>query len=356
MINLFRKREKYFHMSIALSLMLINSCSSGQEFDSMKPHHKKNGFRNTSKNFVRHGFSSMIKWRWSRDEAALPSLNPKDYRFPEIKNDGKVLKENPKNFSATWIGHATVLVQIDGKNILTDPIWSDRCSPVSFAGPKRYTKPGLSLDNLPKIDLVLISHNHYDHMDLDTLVELEKRFKPHFLVGLNNKKLLLSAGLSRVSELDWWDAVSEKSLTITFTPTQHFSGRKIVDLDMSLWGSFVVSGKFKKFYFSGDTGYFEGFSEISKRFSDIDLAILPIGAYEPRWFMSPMHVDPQQSVKAFVDLKAKYMVPMHYQTFVLTDEALDEPLRLTYKEFENQNISLERLLGLKIGESYFLDE
>lgn len=321
----------------------------------MKAHHKINGFQNTSKHFIRHGFGSMIKWRWTRDPKTLPSLDPKDYKFQIIQNNGQKLRENKNNFSVTWIGHATVLVQLEGKNILTDPIWSERCSPVKFAGPIRYTNPGVSLDDLPKIDIVLLSHNHYDHMDLDTLTQLEKRFKPLFLSGLNNKKLLKSAGLSNVHEMDWWDDIQEKSLKITFTPTQHFSGRKIIDLDESLWGSYVVTGEKKKFYFSGDTGYFEGFSEISEKFPEIDLAILPIGAYEPKWFMSPMHVDPHHSVKAFIDLKAKQMMPMHYQTFVLTDEALDAPLRQTYKEFENQNLSLDKLIGLKIGESYFFE-
>ncbi|MCK6382064.1 MAG: MBL fold metallo-hydrolase [Leptospiraceae bacterium] len=351
-----KKKEIAIIVFYLIGVYFFIDCKSGKERKDLKPHYTENGFKNPSSKFIRHGFGAMVKWRWNRDELIQSSTDPKNYQFAQIKNDGKILRENNSNFSATWIGHATVLVQIEGKNILTDPIWSDRCSPVKFAGPKRYTKPGVALDDLPKIDLVIISHNHYDHLDTETLIALEKKFQPLFLAGLGNEKFLKNLGLSKVKELDWWDEVQEKEMKITFTPTQHFSGRKITDLDKTLWGSYVVSGIKKKFYFSGDTGYFEGFKEIGEKFPDLDLAILPIGAYEPRWFMSPMHVDPHQSVQAFLDLKAKYMIPMHYLTFVLTDEALDEPLRLAYSEFENRNISLEKLLGLKIGESFFFDE
>lgn len=323
-----------------------------------KPHHTENGFKNPDPNFINHGFGALIKWGSSRWKVEH-SLDPKDYEFEVIPNDGSNLRENNSRLSVTWIGHATTLVQLDGVNILTDPIWSKRCSPVSWAGPERYTDPGLSMDHLPKIDIVVISHNHYDHMDLPSLLELEKRFSPRFYVGLGNREFLVQSGLSDVVEMDWWEKdlwenpIQKKSLEVYFTPTQHFSARGMFDRDKTLWGSYLLQSKNQRVYFAGDTGYFSGFAEIGKRFPEIDFAILPIGAYEPRWFMHPVHVSPEEAVQAFVDLSAKFMIPMHYGTFVLSDEPLDQPVKLAKSEFQRLGISLDRFLPLRIGESFF---
>ncbi|BDA79907.1 membrane protein [Leptospira kobayashii] len=318
-----------------------------------KPHHTKSGFRNLNPDFEDHGLTDVLKWvsgRWSGEH----SLEPEDYPpFPVVSNDGKVLRENDSKLSVTWIGHATTLVQIDGVNILTDPIWSDRCSPVSFAGPKRYTPPGLRLEDLPRIDVVILSHNHYDHTDLSSLKLLEEKHHPKFLAGLGNKPLLKGIGLSDVEEMDWWDSVERKGVKFVFTPTQHFSGRGLTDRYETLWGSYAILGKSQKVYFGGDTGYYTHFKEIGKKFDGFDVAILPIGAFEPRWFMSSVHVDPEQSVRAFADLRAKFMVPMHYMTFVLSDEKLDSPVPLARKAFEDLKLAVERLVPLKIGESRF---
>lgn len=342
------------HFFLGIALMIIsNSCSSNVE--NVKPHHTNNGFRNLNFEAEAKGFGDVLLWQFSRLFQDLPSLDPADYKFEILQNNGESLRINKNKLSATWVGHATVLIQIDGKNILTDPIWSERCSPISFLGPKRYTPVGIKIDDLPNIHIVLISHNHYDHMDIPTLKELEKRFSPHFFVGLKNGKLLRSEGLQKIVELDWWDSYSIFDLEINFTPTQHFSARGILDRNKTLWGSFVVRSKNYGFYFAGDTGYFSGFLEIGKKFPNLDLAILPIGAYEPRWFMKPVHMNPVDSVKAFLDLNAKYMIPMHYQTFVLTDEALDEPLRFTKEEFAKQVKDISRLIDLKIGETRFFD-
>jgi N-acyl-phosphatidylethanolamine-hydrolysing phospholipase D len=344
---------------IMLSFLLFSQTSCTDKnvlINQSKKHHTNNGFTNSHKSADEHGIFDFLKWRYERSSSKLPSLDPKDYSFPILENDGSILRENQNRFSATWIGHATTLIQIDGKNILTDPIWSERCSPVSFAGPVRYTPPGIKMEDLPPIHIVLISHNHYDHLDLPTLKELEKRFSPIFIVGLKNKRLLTGEGIKNVVELDWWDDVSREGLLFSFTPTQHFSARGVFDRNETLWGGYVVSGKKNRFYFSGDTGYFDGFKVISDKFPNIDLAILPIGAYEPRWFMKPVHMNYEDSVKAFIDLKAKLILPMHYQTFILTDEALDEPLKLTKQEFIKNQILLEKFIDLKIGETRFLDE
>ncbi|WP_246052111.1 MBL fold metallo-hydrolase [Leptospira idonii] len=319
-----------------------------------KPHHTKSGYKNLNPDFKDHGFTDLLKWVSGRFRNEH-SIDPEDYpgAFPVLDNSGEELRKNQTKLSVTWVGHATALIQIDGVNILTDPIWSERCSPVSFAGPKRYTPPGIKMENLPKIHLVLISHNHYDHMDLSSLQELEKRFQPKFLVGLGNKEFLLNEGLKDVEEMDWWDETKISGIQIAFTPTQHFSGRGLTDKFQTLWGSFVVSGKKEKVYFAGDTAYYTHFREIGAKFKDIDVAILPVGAFEPRWFMSSVHVDPAQSVQSFADLNAKYMIPIHYGTFVLSDEKLDSVIPETKSAFRDLNIDLKRLIDLKIGESRF---
>lgn len=315
-----------------------------------QPHHTENGFQNLNPSAKSQGLGMVLYWKLGNFFKSLPSVEPSDYKIETTLNKGELLQKNSKNLSVTWIGHATVLIQLDGQNILTDPIWSERCSPVSFAGPKRYTAPGISMDHLPPIHIVIISHNHYDHLDLPTLKELETRFKPTFFVGLKNGKLLKEEGIQNVIEMDWWNVKLERDIKITFTPTQHFSGRGLFDREETLWGSYILEGSKETVYFAGDTGYFPQFKEIGKKFPNIDIAILPIGAYEPRWFMKPIHMNPEDSYQAFLDLNAKYLLPMHYNTFVLTDEALDEPLVKTKSFFEaNRN----KLLDLKIGESKF---
>lgn len=348
-------RWKAFLLTFGIfQTLTIYHCSSVSR-ETMPPHHTESGFQNSDLTKKPGSVGAFISWQVSRlFDRDRPSLDPGDYHFEIQPNDGLVVQNNKKDFSVTWIGHATTLVQIEGVNILTDPIWSERCSPVSFAGPKRYTAPGIEFDSLPEIHIVLISHNHYDHMDLPTLIKLEEKFHPRFYAGLKNRDFLLKEGLKDVVEMDWWEENESHGLKIHFTPTQHFSARGVLDRDKTLWGSYLVEGKERKVYFAGDTGYFDGFKSIGERFQGIDLAILPIGAYEPIDFMSPIHMAPNESVRAFQDLQAKFMVPMHYETFVLTDEALDEPLRLTKELFQSESIERSKLLDLKIGQTHFL--
>jgi L-ascorbate metabolism protein UlaG (beta-lactamase superfamily) len=338
---------------VTLVLFFALPLGTFAESPTLKPHHSDSGFQNPNPGYEPKGFWDVLVWQW--DRLFLPySLDAKAYsEFPIVSNDGGNLRSNNSKLSVTWIGHATTLIQIDGLNILTDPIWSERCSPFSFVGPKRYTPPGISINHLPNIDIVILSHNHYDHTDLPTLKQLEEKFHPMVLTGLGNKKLLLGEGMHNVKEMDWWEKISFGSVTFTFTPTQHFSGRSLFDRDETLWGSFMVVGKKEKVYFAGDTGYFSHFKDIASRFGSIDIAILPIGATEPRWLMEPVHIGPTQAVMSFLDLKAKFLVPMHYMTFVLSDEPLDSPVPRTKEAMKQSGISESAFVPLKIGESRF---
>lgn len=227
---------------------------------------------------------------------------------------------------ATFVNHATVLVQHDGMNILTDPIWSERCSAVQWAGPARHHAPGLSLDELPPVDVVLISHNHYDHLDVDTLALLAKRDDPTLVVPLGNASVVAGLGFSRVVELDWEQTTTVGPLTIVGQEVRHFSSRGLFDRQRTLWMGFVVKGDAGSWYFAGDTGYGKHFAATGKAHGPFRLTLLPIGAYAPRWFMSPIHMDPAQAVQAHRDLGSPQSMGVHFGTFQLTREAQDAPM------------------------------
>jgi L-ascorbate metabolism protein UlaG (beta-lactamase superfamily) len=225
----------------------------------------------------------------------------------------------------TFINHATTLVQLDGVNILTDPIYSKRCSPVSFVGPARVRPPGIDFESLPRIDAVVLSHNHYDHMDIPTLKRLVDTW-PHMRIfaGLGNKAFLDSQHFPDVVELDWWEFKEFKGITIQSVPNQHFSNRGLGDSNGTLWTAYALKGANGYAYFAGDTGYGSHFSQVYEKLGAPRVAILPIGAYKPEWFMSPVHMSPLEAVQAAADLHAKASVPMHYGTFPLADEGETE--------------------------------
>ncbi len=248
---------------------------------------------------------------------------------------------------ATFVNHSTVLIQTDEMNIMTDPVFSDRAGPVSFLGAKRVRAPGLRFEDIPIIDAVLLSHNHYDHMDLPTLKALEKRFSPLFVAGLGNKKFLEKEGMKRVVELDWWETTSIRDKTVHFVPAQHFSGRTPWNIDRSLWGGFMIESLQGGIYFAGDTGFGKFFELIREKFPDIRLALLPVGAYEPRWFMSPIHISPEEAVRVHLLLKSSLSIGIHLGTFHLADEGIDTP-----------SVQLDKSLmelGLGHGEFIILD-
>lgn len=225
----------------------------------------------------------------------------------------------------TYVGHATFLIQAGGIALLTDPVYVERASPVQFAGPRRVRAPGVRFQDLPPISTVLLSHNHYDHCDLRTLAQLARRFTPSFITPLGNGRLLRSVGIDAIEELDWWQATHQAGLPITLTQAQHFSARGLFDRNQALWGGFFLELAGKRIYFAGDSGYGPHFAEIQRRLAPIDLALLPIGAYEPRWFMKDIHMNPEEAVQAHLDLGARQSIAMHFGVFQLTPEGIDEP-------------------------------
>ena len=282
------------------------------------------------------------------------AFKSKDGAPKRIANDGSSLRlaTAASEPTATWIGHATFLVQMENLTFLTDPIWSNRPSPVPFAGPNRYVKPGMALEDLPPIDFVVISHNHYDHLDIPTLRKLAKRnTETVFFVPLGNAKLLRKKGIQRVEEMNWGEAINFKTATIHCLPTQHWSKRSLTDTRKTLWSSWAITGPQKRFYFAGDTGYFSGFNSIGQALGPFDLAAVPIGAYAPRAMMKSSHMNPEEAIQAALDLRAKKAVAMHFGTFNLSDEPLSEPPMRFKAAAEKTALAGEHSWVLNIGET-----
>ena len=279
------------------------------------------------------------------------STSPRTFTAPRVANDGAILRAGSMNPSITWVGHATLLVQMNGINILTDPQWSERASPVSWAGPRRLSPPGLAFEGLPRIDVVLISHDHYDHLDLDTVKRLAAAHDPLFLVPLGLKAWFAENGITRVEEMDWWQEREYRGLKYVCLPAQHFSQRTLTDANQRLWASWSVLSAQRRFYFSGDTGYFTFFKEIGQRLGPFDVAALAIGAYEPPEMMRFVHLTPEQAVQAFVDLNARALLGIHWGTFDLAEEPLDEPPQRMLAEVRRRKIDASRAWIFKIGEA-----
>jgi L-ascorbate metabolism protein UlaG (beta-lactamase superfamily) len=236
-------------------------------------------------------------------------------------------------------------------SILIDPVFSQRASPLSFAGPRRVRAPGVRIEDLPPISLVLLSHNHYDHCDLAALQRLERRFHPQVVTPPGNGRLLRSAGMNKVEEVDWWETASSTPVPVTVTPAQHFSARGPFDRNQALWGGFLIEVGRQRILHAGDSGYHRHFTEISARLGRIDLAFLPIGAYEPRWFMKDIHMNPAEAVQAHLDLAARRSIPIHFGTFQLTPEGIDEPIRELAKALRERGVPEKEFRPLDTGES-----
>lgn len=320
--------------------------------DPSKPHHTESGYRNNYPSGRTHG--SFWKWQMERWRKGLPKIPADGWHFEATHPDVAWLRNNRTEPALTWIGHATFLIQTAGLNILTDPHLTNRASPLSFAGPRRVVAPALDFHHLPHIDVVVVSHNHYDHLDEETVKRLGRQAggSPRFFVPLGLRAWFAGRGIHDVVELDWWDDATVKDLRITLAPVQHWSARSLWDRNHTLWGGWRLDSPQGSLFFAGDTGYSEDFKEIRRRLGTVDVALLPIGAYEPRWFMSVMHVNPEEAVKIHQDLEARHSVAMHWGTFVLTDEPLDEPPHKLAQALRAAGIPHERFRVPKHGETW----
>jgi L-ascorbate metabolism protein UlaG (beta-lactamase superfamily) len=328
-------------MRLTCSALLILAtvqiaCAGNPRAGTAKPHHTGNGFRNVHTTGPRGGF---WKWQWERWRKGLPKTPPGGYRFEVLEPDVAFLKANGRETTITWIGHATLLIQAGGVNILTDPHLSERASPVSFAGPKRVVPPAVSFDELPRIDIVLISHNHYDHLDEGTVKRLASSSggSPRFFVPLGIKDWFRSRGIDDVREMDWWETEEVLGLSLHFVPT-------------------VVESPGFRFFFCGDGGYSAHFREIARKFGSFDLAAIPIGAYEPRWFMKTAHLNPAEAVKVHQELQSRFSIAIQWGTFVLSDEPLDEPPVRLAEALAEAGLDPGRFVALRHGETVRLDD
>lgn len=326
--------------------VLLGACAMAFTYhDPAKPHRTAEGFRNNYSHAQKGGF---WRWKWDQIREGLPADPPEGYRFAMATPK---LAANP---SVTWVGHATVLLRLGGRNVITDPQFSERASPVGFAGPKRVVPPVPAIHELPHIDVVVISHNHYDHLDQDSVRRIAEQpgGSPRFFVPLGLKSWFARRGIEDVEELDWWDSREFKGLRIDFVPVQHWSKRTLSDENQTLWGGWVVRHPELSFFFAGDTGYSRDFADIRARFGGFDLAAIPIGAYAPRWFMQIMHLDPAEAVRVHRDVNARRSLGIHWGTFAnLTDESLYEPPQRLAEELKKAGLSEHAFFVLKHGET-----
>ena len=287
-------------------------------------------FKNTNEEAAGKSFRDFLKWTFTNKKPELVAIDSSD--------EWKELDSGSTDYMV-WIGHATYLINKDNLTILTDPVFSKRASPVRFAGPKRLIPPAIPIDKLPKIDLITVSHNHYDHLDLRSLKKIYKA-NPNaiFLVPKGDKRRLERRGIENVIEFLWWEEIEIKGSKFTFTPVQHWSARGIADRNKSLWGGWFMNLKTETIYHAGDTGYSKDFIETKKRLGSPSISLIPVGAYAPRWFMKTNHVNPPEAIQIAIDLESERNFGMHWGTFQLTDEEILEPPKLLKESLRDQGL------------------
>ena len=360
-----RALKAAFCVGIGACLLAARVQAQAPERAPAAPHHRNGGFQNNYIEFGPRGLADFLRWRWDAWRQSLPPAPAQ--ATPAVTPDLDFISRNAKAGAAmqpavTWIGHATVLAQVGGLNVLTDPIFSERASPVSFAGPRRAQPPGLSLQQLPHIDLVVISHNHYDHCDAGSLQALHAQAggPPLFLVPLGLKAWAAELGIHNVEEMDWWQTRRLGAVDVVMTPVQHWSGRSLNDRLQTLWGGWALFAPDAHVFFAGDTGYSPDFADIARRFEarqtaqaggGFDVALIPIGAYAPRWFMKEQHVDSDEAVRMHNDLRAKRSLGIHWGTFELTDEAPDEPPRALAQSLQRAGLGDDLFFVLALGQT-----
>ncbi len=362
MNNFCRHANKYVFSFLFLYIgVAILSAGCVQENEShginVKPeHHGKDGFRNPYLAPREKGFFDYYRMRYFGDHDFADYVS-NVHKVPVVKPDLALVHKPTQEMQVTWIGHATTLIQYDGISLLLDPVFSSRASPLSFAGPKRHNQPGLSLDDLPAIDFVLISHNHYDHLDrafVNTLAD-----SVVWLVPLGLKKWFINEGVSqeKVYEFDWWQSRLLDRVTFTATPAQHWSKRSFWDKNQSLWVSWAMNIGGKTIWYSGDTGYNpHQFKEIGSRLNKVDLGIISIGAYSPRWFMKGVHINPEEAVTIHQEIYAKRSIGVQWGTFQLTAEPIDEPPQRLKEAVRQKGLTPDSFIVMKIGETLVLSQ
>jgi L-ascorbate metabolism protein UlaG (beta-lactamase superfamily) len=343
-------RAPFCNSFVALSFATAAAFGTDAYGQVIPPHHTPDGFRN---NYPTDPKESFWLWKWEQLRHGVPQPPPGGWKIPATTTDPAALRDNPGP-SVTWIGHSTVLFQIGGKNVLADPQFSERASPVSFAGPRRIVPLPIDIPALPRIDVVLISHNHYDHLDADSVQRLAAMTSgsPLFLVPLGLKAWFAGKGIENVAEYDWWQSHEAEGLRFTLVPVQHWSKRTLWDMNKTLWGGWVVEGAGLKVIHTGDMGYSQDARDIGERLGPFDLAFIPIGAYAPRWFMKLTHVDVPEAIRVRADLRARRAIGMHWGTFEhLTDEPLDEPPAWLARERAAAGLAQDDFDVMKIGET-----
>ena len=322
-------------------------------------HHAPNGaFRNPWPDSVPHGLRDILKWTRERRRQNLSPTPPRG-SFPTATPAIVRPRATGSEFTATWIGHSTVLLQFGGINLITDPVFCQRAFPVQWAGPRRVMDPAMSLDALPPLDIILLSHNHYDHLDKGAVKYLA-RANPNakWVVSLGVARYIRPWGAHDIVELDWWETADVNSLRVTATPARHFSARRLGDRNKSLWSGFAFELNGVRAWFAGDSAYHPEFGDVGTRCGPFDFVMIPIGAYDPRWFMHIVHVDPEEAVQIYQDITGRHpnarkplMLGIHWGTFRLTDEPMDEPPKRTLARWREVGLNEDRLWVAQFGET-----
>lgn len=363
-----------FWLAAAALAQAQTDATAAVAVDLLKPHHTAKGFQNNYIGTVNKGVGELIRWQIERREQGLPRAPyaPSPTQPPDLQRVSRYKTEFARQSrtspTITWIGHASLLVQAGGLDILTDPVFSRRASPIQLIGPVRAQPPGIAIADLPPIDVVVISHDHYDHLDRQSVLDIALRSaatptRTLFFVPLGMKSGFTDLGLTNTREMDWWDTLTERGVTFTFTPTQHWSARGMGDRSQTLWGAWAVTAPDLHWYFAGDTGNSKDFADTAARFAGqhtpaqgggFDLALIPLGAYQPRWFLAEQHVNPEEAVQMHLDLLAKRSVGIHWGTFALSDESLDQPPKDLAAARAAKNIAADDFSVMAIGETRIL--
>lgn len=312
----------------------------------LSDHFDGHKYYNLNPNIAPHSLWRVLLWRWKRKIKPWPYIQIEQTQVEQKRTQ-------IGEYGVTFINHSTVLIQLERWNILTDPIWSKRAGPFSWFGFKRVIVPGVKFKDLPPIDMVLISHNHYDHMDIPTLKRLDDEHQPIFFVPKGNYVYLRKKRIkSQIIELDWWESVDfDVGYKLYFVPSQHYSARGIWDRNRTLWGGFVVKSPKYMIYFAGDTGFGPHFNEIHKRLGSPSLSLLPIGAFEPRKIMHKVHLSPQEAVEAHLILNSKQSLAIHFGTFQLADEDIQSPIIELQRSLKAHDLPINCFWILEPGES-----